>query len=113
MNLVIELVIVNAFLNIIKNLGSRSFKSLKGLAGIVGVDNVKIVIKDHEMSRIVDKMSNELPLNKGMSNRIKAIGVVIRVLAEIFDMRRPSIWKIDMRIRGLSWGNMREVVENL
>ena len=112
MNLVVELVIVNALLDIIKDLGSRSFKPLKGLAGIVGVDNVEIVIKDHEMSRIVDKMSNELLLNKGMSNRVKAIRVMTSVLAEIFDMGRPPIRKIRMGIHGLRRRNMRKVVIN-
>ena len=113
MNLVVELIIVNAFLNIIKDLGSRSFKPLEGLAGIVGVDNVEIVIKDHEMSRIVDKMSNELPFNKGTSNRIKTIRVMISVLTEIFNMRRPPIWKIVMRICGFSRRNVRKVAVNL
>ena len=113
MNLVIELVIVNAFLNIIKDLDSGSFKPLKSLAGVVGVDNIEIVVKDHEMSRVVDKMGNELPLNEGTSNRIKAIRVMIGVSAKILNMRRPSIWKLDMRIRGLSWGNVREVAVDL
>ena len=113
MNLVVELVIVNAFLNIIKGLGGRSLKPLKGLASIVGVDNVEIVIKDHEMSRIVNKMSNELLLNKGVSNRVKAIRVMTSVLAEIFNMRRPPIWKISRRICWFSRRNVRKVVVNL
>ena len=109
MNIVVELVVVKAFLKVIKLWVAGTLKPLQSFASVVNVNDLEVMIKYEKVLRGINSMSNESPLNKGMLNRVSAIRMMIMILAEILNVWGPSIRIIDRRIGRLRWRNGSDI----
>ena len=82
---------------------------MKSSAGVVYVNDLKIVIKYEKVLRGVNSMSNESPLDQGMSNRVSAIGMMTMLLTEILDVWGPSIRIFDKRVGRFGGRNVCQI----
>ena len=113
MNIIVELVVIEAFLKVIKLRVAGTLKPLKSFASVVNVNDLEVMIEYEKVLRGIDSMSNESLLDEGMSNRVGAIRMMFEILAEILNVWGPSIRIIDGRIGRLGWRNRSNVAVDL
>ena len=86
---------------------------MKSFAGVVNVDDLKVVIEYEKMLGSINSMSDESPLDKSMSSRVNTIGMMTMLLTELLNVWRPSIRIIDKRVGRFHWRDVCDVAVNL
>ena len=63
MNIVVELVVIEAFLKVIKLRVAGTLEPLKNFAGVVNVNDLEVMIEYEKVLRGINSMSDESPLD--------------------------------------------------